>query len=259
MFRPRRWPNAFCKTFLIFLSACRPSSSPSASERPIQEERTLLAEAKERSPLQEAESTRKAFLSFTRPRVGWLRIRAVYRYQESRIEGSAWYWKDHDVWVTCAHLFPQEQPRQLEIELWDAAGECRMLAPPWRDDSLDVAFLRDTQGVGFALSEAPPEIGDWCFTMGAPLGLSFSFQEGYLVAQRQVGRHPYYQLSVWAAPGSSGSPVLNLTGQIMGMITEVAELGSSELGIAFALPATRIQQAYERYLTFALYDTARAN
>jgi S1-C subfamily serine protease len=102
-------------------------------------------------------------------------------------------------------------------------------------------------------------MGDWCFTMGAPLGLSFSFQEGYLVAERQVGGQPYYQLSVWAAPGSSGSPVLNRTGQLMGMITEVAELASSELGIAFALPATKIQQAYERYLTFALYDTARTN
>jgi hypothetical protein len=260
MFRPRRWLNVFCKSFVVLLSACQPSSSPlPASEKLSQEARISPAEGEERTPLQETESTRKAFLRFARPRVGWLRIRAVYRYQESRTEGSAWYWQDHNLWVTCAHLFPRERPRHLEIELWDAAGKCRTLSPPWRDDSLDVAFLRDTQEVGFALSEAPPEMGDWCFTMGAPLGLSFSFQEGYLVAERQVGRQPYYQLSVWAAPGSSGSPVLNRTGQLMGMITEVAELGSSELGIAFALPATKIQQAYERYLTFALYDTARTN
>jgi hypothetical protein len=28
MFRPRRWLNVFCKSFVVFLSACQPSSSP---------------------------------------------------------------------------------------------------------------------------------------------------------------------------------------------------------------------------------------
>jgi hypothetical protein len=253
------WPNVFCKTLLIVLSGCSSSSSPEPiSEAPLQGDAVVSSAYWPRDCIQESESLRKAFLRYVRPRVGWLRIKANYQYRESRLEGTAWYWEGHGVWVTCAHLFPQDSPKNLEIELWDVEGRCRVLSPPWREDSLDVAFLRDTQRVGLVLAKVPPEEGDWCFTVGAPLGLSFSFQEGYVVAERRIESRPYYQLSLWAAPGSSGSPVLSRTGHLTAMITEVAGWGSGDLGIAFALPASRIWQAYERYLTFAAYDTARA-
>jgi len=218
-----------------------------------------VADLWQRDPILEAESLRKAFVSYAKPRIGWLRVKATYKYRETRMEGTAWYWKDPGLWVSCAHLFPQDKPQILEIELWDTEGKCRALQRPWIDSLTDVAFIRDTHAVGFVKIAGPPQVGDWCFTMGAPLGLSFSFQEGYVVAERQIENQSYYQLTVWAAPGSSGSPVLNRSGHVMAMITQIAPVGGGELGIAFALPVQRVLEAYRRYSTFARHDSSRAH
>ncbi len=258
MSRPRNWPSTCCKGILFLLSACQPSQNPAPELQPTQESLPIVG-IRRRDLIQEAESLRKAFVAYTQPRVGWLRIKATYRYRETRLEGSAWYWMEHGVWVTCAHLFPQDKPQNLEIELWDAQGGCRMLSPTWIDSLADVAFLRDTHSLGLIGSGGRPEVGDWCFAMGAPLGLSFSFEEGYLVASRQIRDQTYYQLALWAAPGSSGSPVLNRNARLIAMISEIADLGNNDLGIAFALPYRTIQDAYQRYYTFASHDSTRAH
>ncbi len=254
MLRPRSWPNAFYKVFFLFLSACRPSHSLPSSLRSD----TFVTAPWRQDPILQAESLRKAFVSYAKPRIGWLRVKATYKYRETRLEGTAWYWEGPGLWVSCAHLFPHDNPRTLEIELWDTHGKCRALQRPWIDNLTDVAFIRDTHAVGFTRSEDPPEVGDWCFTMGAPLGLSFSFQEGYVVAERRVQNQAYYQLAFWAAPGSSGSPVLNRSGRVTAMITQIAPLEGSDVGIAFAIPVQRIYEAYRRYSTFARHDSSRA-
>lgn len=260
MFRPRSWPNTFFKSFLLFLSTCRPLHPiPSTSGSAFERDTLPVADFSWQDPIFQAESLRKAFVSYAKPRVGWLRVKATYRYRETRMEGSAWYWKEPGLWVSCAHLFPHDNPQTLEIELWDAYGNCRVLQRPWRDSLADVAFLRDTHAVGFVKSEVSSEVGDWCFTMGAPLGLSFSFQEGYVVAERRIEGQSYYQLTFWAAPGSSGSPVLNRSGHVIAMIAQIAPVGSNDLGIAFALPVQRVLEAYRRYSTFARHDSSRAH
>jgi hypothetical protein len=75
------------------------------------------------------------------------------------LEGTAWYWEGHGVWVTCAHLFPQDSPKNLEIELWDVEGRCRVLSPPWREDSLDVAFFAGYAAGRLGTGESPSRRG----------------------------------------------------------------------------------------------------
>jgi hypothetical protein len=62
MFRPRRWLNVFCKSFVVFLSACQPSSSPlPASEKLSQEARISPAEGEGETPCKKRSPHEKLF------------------------------------------------------------------------------------------------------------------------------------------------------------------------------------------------------
>jgi len=63
-----------------------------------------------------------------------------------------------------------------------------------------------------------PDIGDKVYTSGFPLGEELAEEEGYIKGLCLFGYTPCYNTSVPTYPGSSGSPLLNKWGSIVGII-----------------------------------------
>ena len=85
------------------------------------------------------------------------------------------------------------------------------------------------------------EIGDWVLTIGCPLELEQTVSAGIVSAKNRsfCPKHPakYIQTDAVVNPGSSGGPLVNLQGKVIGITTAIASKDGGYQGIGFAIPA----------------------
>ena len=80
-----------------------------------------------------------------------------------------------------------------------------------------------------------PTIAERIFVVGSPLGLEQTVSEGIVSAVREmpvVGR--FFQMSAPISVGSSGSPVINMHGKVVGIVTFMMIMGQN---LNFAIPS----------------------
>jgi S1-C subfamily serine protease len=88
--------------------------------------------------------------------------------------------------------------------------------------SLDLAVLKaDARQVSSLALEAPalPEVGSRIAVIGSPLALEGTLSEGIVGAVRVEDDGTWVQITAPLSPGSSGSPVLNGDGRVVGVAT----------------------------------------
>lgn len=113
------------------------------------------------------------------------------------------------------------------------------------DEAHDLAVLQiDARGLvplSLGTSKQLTE-GAQVFMAGNPLGLDFTFNEGVVTALRPTGlpsdlrgaltepdKQPLLQLAINAEPGSSGSPVVDANGSVVGVVR--SKMGSANFAI----------------------------
>lgn len=88
-------------------------------------------------------------------------------------------------------------------------------------DDVCLLWVEDLYKQSLSVSPKPPEPGDRVFNVGAPLGIfqvnMIPIQEGIYNGEYQYAA--YYSLP--AAGGSSGSPIVNYKGELVGMVHSV--------------------------------------
>lgn len=85
-----------------------------------------------------------------------------------------------------------------------------------------------------------PQEGESIVVIGNPFGLEGSVSNGIVSAVREIsGYGRIIQITAPISPGSSGSPVVNMFGQVIGIATLQAAEGQS---LNFAVPSERILQ-----------------
>ena len=88
------------------------------------------------------------------------------------------------------------------------------------------------------LSKTIPEVGERIIVYGSPLGLEKTVSDGIVSAIREVpGYGKLIQITAPISPGSSGSPVLNMKGEVIGIATFQFIEGQN---LNFAIPSERI-------------------
>jgi hypothetical protein len=93
------------------------------------------------------------------------------------------------------------------------------------------------------MAESPPDIGERIVVVGSPLGLEQTVTDGVISGFRQVDDLKFIQISAPISPGSSGGPVVNLKGEVVGVATFYLKGGQN---INFAIPASKILALGER-------------
>ena len=92
--------------------------------------------------------------------------------------------------------------------------------------------------VPLPIVRAAPQEGESIVVIGNPYGLEGSVSNGIVSAVREIsGYGKIIQITASISPGSSGSPVVNMAGQVIGIATLQAAEGQN---LNFAVPAERI-------------------
>jgi serine protease Do len=104
----------------------------------------------------------------------------------------------------------------------------------------------------FTAEDTAPLLGETVIAVGNPFGLNHTVTAGVLSALdrecRYEGRVVYkdiLQTDAAVNPGSSGGPLLNINGYVMGLSVAVSEEGQN---IGFAVPAARLKQLLSDWL-----------
>ena len=118
------------------------------------------------------------------------------------------------------------------------------------DSSLDLAVLRikcATPLPAARLGDSDTlEIGDWVLAIGSPFELEQTVSAGIISAKGRsldsAGSARLLQTDAAINPGSSGGPLVNLAGEVVGITTAIASRSGGYQGIAFAVPVNLVQQ-----------------
>src|SRR5712671_2074448 len=108
----------------------------------------------------------------------------------------------------------------------------------------DVALLKVDAPLNLvhplSLDRTSPQEGESVVVIGNPFGLEGSVTNGIVSAVRDIpGFGRIIQITAPISPGSSGSPVVNMHGQVIGVATLQITGGQS---VNFAIPSERISQ-----------------
>ena len=83
------------------------------------------------------------------------------------------------------------------------------------------------------------KIGDEIYTIGAPKGMAYTLTKGTISAKERIIREKsYIQIDAAINEGNSGGPLLNDSGEVLGMNT--LKMTDSE-GIGLSIPTDRIE------------------
>lgn len=104
----------------------------------------------------------------------------------------------------------------------------------------DLALLRIPKaGRGLSLFMGQPEVGEEILAIGHPKGLERTLSTGVVSGIRRNNETTVYQITAPISPGSSGGPILNAQGEIIGLATFFAQGGQN---LNFAIPAAYIAE-----------------
>jgi serine protease Do len=108
------------------------------------------------------------------------------------------------------------------------------------DPRRDVALVRTAPGgrPALGLRHSPVQQGETVFAIGSPLGAQFqnTMSKGIVSALRDQQGLAYIQSDVMVNHGSSGGPLLDETGQVIGLTASGQTINGAPIGINFFIP-----------------------
>ncbi|MFO7946641.1 MAG: trypsin-like peptidase domain-containing protein [Armatimonadota bacterium] len=172
----------------------------------------------------------------------------------ARSMGAGWICRSDGFIVTNLHLV--QDARNLQVQLFDGGDERTLPARYWAGDTVtDVAVLRvqaDRKLSAIPLdSGAPVSTGEWVVAVGSPFGLERSVTAGIVsAAQRRMPGDPggslpeLIQTDAAITTGSSGGPVVNRRGRLVGMSVAMARsdtVAGRSPGYGFVIPVSSLK------------------
>jgi S1-C subfamily serine protease len=156
---------------------------------------------------------------------------------EALFQGSGFFVSPGGSLITNCHVLSQA----VRAEVRTAEGRCypvKGVVAVDRDWDLVVAAVAiSPEGArGLSITPTVPEVGERVAVVGSPLGLEQTLSDGVVSAVRRTSGGDYLQISAPVSTGSSGSPVVNMKGEVVG-VTALQVIKGQNLN--FAVPGSR--------------------
>ena len=170
------------------------------------------------------------------------------RQQIQRSLGSGVIVDPSGIVLTNAHVVE----RATDIEVGTADGKKHKAKLAGVDRKTDLAVLK-LQGTGpypaANLGDSDGvKVGDWVLAMGSPFGLQKTVTAGIISAKgRSIGQGPFddfLQTDAAINPGNSGGPLVNMSGEVIGINSAILSRTGGNVGIGFSIPINMAKRIY---------------
>src|SRR6185369_9127827 len=120
--------------------------------------------------------------------------------------------------------------------------------------SLDSANNLPTATLG---NSDTAKVGRWVLAVGSPFGLNQTVTHG-IISARDRGQvtlgnairiKEFLQTDAAINPGSSGGPLVDLNGEVIGINTAIASHNGSSSGVAFSIPINLVKRTVQQLLS----------
>lgn len=159
--------------------------------------------------------------------------------------GTGFYLKEYNVIVTNNHVIADSP----DIVISGRNFPKTLTSALYVDPLFDLAFLKAPDNVDFpavsveTIKEAVE--GETILAIGHPYGLKYTATQGIVSkARREYNNVHYIQIDAAINPGNSGGPLINTSGNVLGVNTFIIREGES---LGFALPSYHLLKALEDY------------
>jgi serine protease Do len=159
--------------------------------------------------------------------------------------------------LTNNHVIQRSPANRITVSLADN----RLVKPTqvWADPESDVAVLLledETLPVAPLGDSDKARVGQWVLAFGSPFGLNQTVTHGILSARErgQVNLGPtirikdFLQTDAAINPGSSGGPLVNLEGEVIGINTAIASNSGDNSGVSFSIPINQAKSVVQQLL-----------
>jgi S1-C subfamily serine protease len=159
--------------------------------------------------------------------------------------------------VTNYHVIGTAPPQQIYLTLADG----RILQPTrlWVDPESDLALLQlDDPDLPTAELGDSDKVrrGQWVLAIGSPFGLNQTVTHGIISATNRGQIHlgstirikEFLQTDAAINPGSSGGPLVDLDGKVIGINTAIASKSGDSSGVSFSIPANMVRRIARQLL-----------
>jgi serine protease Do len=131
----------------------------------------------------------------------------------------------------------------IKVKLADQSEhEARLIG---KDSRTDLALIKIRKTIANLTSaklgtSSQLDVGDWVMAIGNPFGLEHTVTAGIVSAKgRVIGAGPYdnfIQTDASINPGNSGGPLINASGEVVGVNSAIFSQSGGNVGIGFAIP-----------------------
>ena len=150
--------------------------------------------------------------------------------------------------LTNAHVVE----RASEIEVVTADGKKHRAKVVGVDRRTDLAVLKLQGGGAYpaaTLGDSDKlKVGDWVLAIGSPFGLQQTVTAGIISAKgRSIGQglfDDFLQTDAAINPGNSGGPLVNMSGEVVGINSAILSRSGGNVGIGFSIPVNMARRIY---------------
>ena len=181
-------------------------------------------------------NTHKSVVEIT---VGSVQVNPFGGEQQQRGQGSGFVIDSDGHIVTNDHVV--EDADTVSVRFWN--GDTYKANVVGKDASTDLAVIKVD-----APDSSEVQVGNTVFALGSPLGLEESFTSGIVSAlHRQIEAQNGFsindsiQTDASINHGNSGGPLLNSSGEVIGINAQIAGNTGANIGIGFAIPSNTVK------------------